>query len=343
VAPGRKTLRKIQWGIESTPGTAVAATAIWRGKGDTISDDREVTEVEEMVGIIGGTDRTLIARIFATLALSETEATYQQLPYLFAMLFGGVVTGVADGSGSTGFKYLTTIPTTSAPTGKFYTIETGDDFEAEEMEYTHAVKVTLSGVAGKALMVSAELQGRQATKTTFTGALSVVAVEDILTSMGTLALDAIGGTAGATVISNQLLSFKIDFEALWAPKDTIDGHLYFSFPQFTGQKISGELTFEHDTIVSGNAQNKAKWRAQTPQLMRLDFPGSSYATPGTGTSFTGGKSGLRVDLPIKWTKFAALSDQDGNDTVVATFSSRYNSTAATAGSVLITNEVSALP
>lgn len=343
MAPGRKTLRRVQWGKESTPGTAVAATAIYRTSGGgVIKDARTLNEVEEMIGIIGGADRTNIPKLFAQLTLAETEATYEQIPYLHAMLYGGAHVGVADGTSSSGYKYLTTIPTTSAPTIKAWTIEGGDDFEVEEIEYAHATKVSYSGVAGDVVKVSAEIQGRQVSVSSFTGAIAIPSVEDALVSNGKLYLDAIGGTVGSTAISNQLLAFKVDMEGMWIPKWTIDGALYFTFAQYANQKISGELTFEHDTIVSGTGQNKAKWRAQTPQLMRLDIPGSAYTTPGTGTSFSG-KKGLRFDLPIKWTNFAELGDQDGNDTVTATWSSRYNATAATAGSVLVCNEVSTLP
>lgn len=343
MAPGRKEKRSLQLGKETVAGTAVPATAIWRGPVNTIVDDREVVENEEQIGIIGGADRTHIPKLAASLTVPETEATFEQLPYPFAMLYGGAVTGVADGSGSSGYKYLTTIPTSSAPTAKTYTVETGDDFEVEEMEYAVAVKVTLSGVAGEAVKVTFDLIGRQATRTTFTGALSLVTVEDILTSMGALYLDAIGGTIGTTQVSNQLLAFSIDFEAMWIPKYTADGQLYFSFLMFTNKRVSGSLTFEHDTITSGSGGERANWRAQTARLLRLQFLGSMYGTAGTGTSFTGGRKGLRIDLPIKWLTWAELSDQDGNDTIEATFVSKYNATAGNAGSVLITNEVSALP
>jgi hypothetical protein len=342
VAPGSKELRKIQWGLEGTAGTATAATAIWRGPATSMVDALEVVESEEQIGIIGGADRTHIPKVGATLTVPETEATFEQLPYPFAMLYGGATTGVADGSGSSGYKYLTTIPTTAKPTAKTYTVETGDDFEAEEMEHAVAVSVTVSGVAGEAVKVTFDLIGRRATRVSFTGAISLPTVEDILASSGALYLDAIGGTIGTTAVSNQLLSFSITFEAMWVPKHTVDGQLYFTFLSFANKRITGELTFEHDTITSGSGGGKADWRAQTAKLMRLQFTGSSYATAGSGTTFTA-KKGLRIDLPIKWLTWSEIGDQDGNDTITATFVSKYNATAGNAGSVLITNELAALP
>lgn len=57
MAPGRKRLSYIQLGKESTAGTAVAATAIWRGMGSALSDDREIVQVEELIAIMDGAAR----------------------------------------------------------------------------------------------------------------------------------------------------------------------------------------------------------------------------------------------------------------------------------------------
>lgn len=341
---GRYGLSKAQAGFETTAGTAVAATMIWRGTAVHIDDQRVVTEVNESVGIFGGADRSYIARNLAQLAVNETEATYEQLPYLFVMMFGMNKTGVADGSGSSGYVYTANIPETAAPsmTGRFMTWETGDDIQAHEMEYTHALEINLKGTGGEAVMVTATLQGRKSSRTTFTGALTLADVEEILASKGALYIDAIGGSYGSSQISQQLLAFDITFTARWVPKFTLDGSLDFTFVHYTGHEIRGSLTFEHDsTSIVGSGDQIDLWRSQTAQKMRLEFTGAAYGTAGTGTTFDG-TSGLRIDLPFKWTRFAPISEQDGNSIIVADFYSRYNATAADAGSIVIANEVAAL-
>jgi len=334
----------VQLGRETTPGTAVAATTIWRGPASFIDDARTVEMVEEHVGIIGGTDRLIIPKLFATLALASTDATFEQLPWLFAASFGGAHVGVADGTASSGYVYATTIPTTAAPSlsGKTLTVETGDDVEAEEMEYSHVTEIRISGTAGEAVKVEATLQGRQASRVTFTAALSVPAVESILASKGTVYIDDDDGNFGGTQVSAQVLAFQLSFVARWVVKYTMDGALTFSFPQYTGHEITGSLTFEHDaTSVVGAAGEKAKWRARATRALRLEFDGSAYATPGTGTLFSGTK-GMQIDLPIQYTKFQPIGEQEGNSIIVADFVSRYNATLATAGAVRIANEVTAL-
>ncbi len=58
-------LGKLQLGKETTPGTSVAATSVWRGAASFISDDRVVKIVEEQVGILGSTNRSYISELMA--------------------------------------------------------------------------------------------------------------------------------------------------------------------------------------------------------------------------------------------------------------------------------------
>lgn len=337
MAPGRKALRKIQLGKETTAGTAVAATTIWRGAGNMLEDQRVVEEIEEMVGVFDGYDRTAITQLMAGLELAETPLTYEQFPYLMALAFGGPVTGTADGAG-TGKIYATTIPTSSGVTAVPYTIQGGDDAEAERMEYSLATKVTVKGAGGETVKMSATLLGRQVAQNAFTGSLSVPAIEDALTSKGKVYIDAIGGSFGGTQVANQILAFELNFEAMWVPKFTMDGNLYFSLVVFANKKVTGKLTFEHDTAVLGAAGAKLDFRNQTAKKLRIDLIGATLGTPGTYST-----KKVLFDLPIKYTKAGVIDDKDGNDIVDMEFRSRYNSTAGMAGSVTVVNETSPLP
>lgn len=342
---GIYALSRQQMGFETTPGTAVAATARWRGEASHIDDQRVMEYITEHIGIFGGANRLITPKLLAQLALTETNATFEQLPYLFAMLYGGAKTGAADGSGSSGYLYTTTVPVSTGPTmtGKTMTWETGDNARAHEMEYTHCIKVQLKGMAGEGLKVSATLQGRQATPVSFTGSLSPTAIDDILVSKGALYLEDADGDFGATQISQQVLGIDITLEAIWVPKWTMDGELYFQFIQYGGHTIKGNITFEHDTgDIVGSGDEIQKWRDRTPRLLRVEFTGDAYGTAGTGTAFDGAK-GLRLDLPITWDKFNPVANMDGNSIIVADFTSKYDLTATTSGSIVIANEVSALP
>lgn len=338
MAIGRKELRKLQLGWETSPnfGTPVAATTVWRGVGDMPEDKRVIEIVEEEVGIFGGTDRTHTPEISAALSLASTPATFEQLPILLAAGLGGAVTGVADGVG-TGKVYTTTIPTTSSPTNRSLTIEGGDDFEVEQLAYGKPVKIELTYAMNKAVMVAADLLGAQCARVaSFTADIALPAVENLQSNKTAFYLDAAGGTYGTTQVANTVIGCKLTFEPDWQPL-AVGGQLYPTLFNFVGVTITGEITFLHDTPVSGNAGEKAKWRAETARLLQIKTSGSALGTSGTYSART-----AIINLPIKWLKFPALGDENKNSVITATFESKYNTTAANRGSIIVVNEVTAL-
>lgn len=332
--PGVKALRKIQMGLETTAGVAVAATALWRGNG-TIEDARETVFVEEDVGYLSGLDRVYIPKLLAKLSLDETPATFEQLGYVFAAGIKNVVTGSADGAGS-GKIYTYTFPTTAANTYKTYTLEGGDDQQAEEMEYSHVEAFKLAGKGGEAVTVQADWQGRQVTATTYTGSIAAPTVEEVLFSKGKLYIDAIGGALGTTQKSNTLIGMELSVTTGLMPVWTADGNTYFSFTKLTMPEVVLKITFEHDGIAT---TEKSNWRAGTARLIRVNFDGTALATPGTSYTY----KTLRIDLAGKWETFDKLDEQDGNDIVTGTFRARYNATAAKFAEIVVVNELASLP
>ena len=330
---GSKKLRKIQMGRESTSGDAVVATTIWRGLG-MAADMRKVEFAEEDVGYLSGVDRTYTPQLLAGLAMESVPATFEQLPHL---LEAGIKTATptSDGSG-TGRIYAYAFPTTAKNTIKTYTLEAGDDQAAEEMEYCYVESFKLSGKGGDALMMSAEWRGRQLSTTSFTTGLSLVVVEEILFSKGTLAIDAVSGSIGATVKSSTLLAADLDVKTGWTHVFTGDGQLYFTFAKSTEPEVTLDITFEHD--ATGVAE-KAIWRAQTPRLIRLKFQGTALSSAGTTYTY----KTLIVDLAGKWESFDKIGEQDGNDVIKAKFRARYNTTGALFASMTIVNELASVP
>lgn len=330
-----KALRKIQMGLEaaSAHGTAVAATAIWRGEG-LIDDQTEVTFVPEDVGYLSGTDRTYIARVGGIINMTDTPATFEQLPYILAAGIQDIVAGTADGAGS-GKIYQYDMPTTAAKTIQSYTIEAGDDQQAEEMEYSFVEDFTLAGSAGEALMMSATWRGRQVSLATFTGPLSLVTVEEILFSKGKMYIDAASVAFGTTQASNTFLGMNLTVDTGWEAVETADGALYFTFAKSTMPEVLLNVTFEHDAVA---VAEKAAWRAETPRNIRLIWTGSALATTATYDVKT-----LQIDLAGKWESFDMISEQDGNDIVTGTFRSRYNADATQFAQFTIINEVATLP
>src|SRR4030042_1438141 len=99
---GIKALRKIQLGGETTSGTAVAATALWRGMG-TLEDQREIVFPAEDVGFLSGLDRSYVPKLAGAISFEDVEATFEQLPYIFE---AGVKTVAAGRDGTQGAGYV---------------------------------------------------------------------------------------------------------------------------------------------------------------------------------------------------------------------------------------------
>jgi len=324
---GIRALRKIQLGKETTAGTKVAADIIWRGTG-SIHDNMDLVFPTEDIGMLVPVGRSYIARYEAGLTLNDTEATFEQLPHLFEMGIESVtpVAGTSDYTYTYVMPYASTDLVSSTDLAT-YTVEGGDNAAAEEFGYGFARSISLTGSAGQALMMSAEIVGRQVEAGTFTPGIAIADVEEILFGMGKLYISDVKAFPATDLISNQLLGMSLSINTGWLPVYTADGALYFSFIKQTTPEVTLQITFEHDTTAIAE---KAKWRAQTPRIINLTFTG------------TDGKS-LAIDIAGKWASFDVLGEQDGNDIVSGTFIGSYNSTVGGMFQVAITNQLTTLP
>lgn len=328
---GVKKLRKIQLGKETTGGSKVDATTVWRGTG-TIEDGLVVMFPEEDVGYLSGLDRACIPKVEAHLSMDETPATFEQSIHIFN---AGIVTVSAVDDG-TGKKYVYTFPTTSESAIKTYTLEGGDDQQEEEFGYGFVESFTLSGVAGEPVMMSANWIGWVIAPGTFTTTgVTIPTVEEVLTSKGSLYIDAVSGAPGGTIKANTLIEFALNVKTGWQPTYCADGALYFSYHEQVGPEVTLDITFEHNTT---SVAEVAAWRAGTARLLRLSFAGTTFTA---GTSYS--NKILRFDLAGKWEKFEKLGEKDGNDVVKGLFRSRYDPTDTTFANITVVNKVATVP
>jgi hypothetical protein len=265
--------------------------------------------------------------------MPSVESTFEQLPYIFE---AGIAqeTATQDGTGS-GYIYAYVASTTSQNTTNTYTIEGGDDEQAEEFDYGFVKHFNLSGDGQGALMVSADWTGREATNSTFTAALSPTTVEEILVNNGTLYIDDTGGTVGTTQVSNTLFGIDLDWTTGLTEYWAVDGSLDFSLIKFTADDIVLTMTYEHN---SSAVSEKAKYRAGDVRLVRLNFEGAALGTAGTWSNKT-----LQIDLAGVYEDWSELQDQDGNDVITATLRVRYATADSLKAEVTVVNELSALP
>lgn len=328
---GIKKLRKILLGRETTAGTETDATTYWRGTG-TIQENIEVVFPDEDVGYLPGLNRTYIPKTEALLELDETPATYEGVLHLLEMGVKTATTATAGG----GVQYAYAFPTTSANTLKTYTVEGGDNQQETQFLYGFSPSFTLSGQAGEAVMMSGSIVGRQVATGTFTTNPTMPTVEEILFGKGKLYIDTAGGTIGTTQQTQTFLSFNLDVDTGWRAVYTGDGAIYFTFNKNVGPEIMLDIEFEHDSFATTAL---AAWRAETGQLVRVQFEGSTLTT--TGTAYT--TKTLRIDVAGSWESFEKIGERDGNDIVTGTLRGRYDSTAAQYATITSVVDITAVP
>jgi len=331
--PGRRKLSKIQLGIEgaATQGTAVPATVIWRGPAGFFEDEEVPVFAEEDLGLLAPVGRSYVPKAGATLAMPETEATYEQLPYI---LMAGVETeSVASATNSTGTYYTWTFEfaTGATKTTSTYTIETGDDVDQVEAEYCFVEDFNLKGAVDGPLMMSANWRGRQVTEEIdFTTGIALATVEEIIFNKGVLSIDA--NTIGTTPSVGSLID--LDFKAVTGLQayTTAEGNIYFYATKQVGPDITLAITFEHITAA---VTEKAACKAGTLRLIQLQW---------TGTDAVGGQAKtLTIQMAGYWEKFDSISETDGNNVVAGTFRAKYSSAEALYCNIAIINALSALP
>lgn len=331
---GTKALRKIQLGREATAGTAVAATAIWRGMG-TIEDTLQQNYVNEDVGVLAPPTRTNISFLGGKLELEEVEATFEQICHIFEAGIKLVGTGVADGTGS-GKIYNYPMHTTTRNAIKTYSIEGGDDQGAERMEYSFVESFKITGKARESVKMSAVWVGRQVQSNAFTALSTLTSVEDMIFAKSKLYLDPVTGTHGATQKSETLMELSLEITTGWQIVPVGDGNLYFATIKPVKPKGIATVTFEHDAT---SIAEKAFWRAQTPRLLRWIITGNAFTTAGT----TYPNKTFIVDLAGTWSKFDKIGEADGNDIVSGKFNMGYDATVAMAARFLVVNALATVP
>jgi hypothetical protein len=300
-----------------------------------IKDNREVIFPEEDVGILGGVDRSYIARQWSEISMPAVESTFEQVNYILEAGVQAVQTGSLDTGGS-GYIYSYAASTTAQNSTLTYSIEGGDDQQAEEFDYGFVKHFNLSGTGQGALMMSADWTGHTTTNADFTASLSIPSVEEILVNNAVLYIDDAGGGIGTTTVGDTLFGVDLDWttglQEYWA----VDGSLDFSLTKFTRDDIVLSMTYEHNASA---VTEKAKFRDGSTRLVRLLFEGSDLTTAGATYS----KKTLLIDLTGVYEDWSALEDQDGNDVVTATLRVRYGETDSSKADIVVVNELSSLP
>lgn len=338
---GHKALSKVQLGQEATPGIAVPADFVWRGPFAGLADARTTEMVDEQIGVALPSSRSYAAQLMAEWSQPVTPLTPQQAPHIFEAGIKAVGAGVADGD-SSGFLYRYPFGTTAINQIATYTIEAGDETQAEKAEYCFVRSFTITANRGEVLQISSEWAGRFVENAAFTAGVTAPAVSHIHASQGQVFIDNNDGAFGDSQLApGNVLSMTLNVTTGWTALFTVDsGQLYFHGHYFNIDEFEAslEMTFVYDTAAIAERE---LWRANEPRLVRVQFLGEAYATPGTTGEFT--TNAFRVDFPGAWESFNAVEHDEGLSIVNATLRGGYDNESAEGLELWVANELATLP
>lgn len=293
----------VQLGRETTPGTAVAATSIWRGLFGSPEDTRKRVTSEEQIGVLVPAERSYDVALGATLAMPATELTYEQVCHI---LEAGVGTVTPTGTGTYVRRYA--FPTDgSVNTLKTYTIEAGNKLvsaDVQEIPYCFVSEFELSGKAEEAWKMGATWMGQRLVGSSFTGSLALLEVSEAIFGNTKLYIDAGGGTIGTTQVLGVLMgaTIRVKTGVVFVPAG--DGVLYPTAHKFTKPEVTFSLTMEleQDTGVSRVATERGIFNSNGVRLIRLECPGLADRE-------------FIIDMAAKYDKIGSYENANGNTTV----------------------------
>jgi len=340
---GVKVLTKVQYGLESAHGTAVAADTMLLMTASLSEDDRQVHIPEVDMGV--RTNRLLSASVVRKLVadgigLEDTDGAYfQMFPVLFSCgLLGSV--SPAEQTGSQG-DYLWTFaaPQTATENIETLTLEVTDDVQAYEIPYCMVRSITISGdcVSGE-VHCSADLVGRFVDQTTVTGGVSIPTVEMCVGKLSQIYIDSTWAGIGGTELSNCLINWQVTLNTGAHPKFWGTANRYFSGHEQGAITGEAQFTFERTSDV---ATEELYFRpasggvARTDRFVQLKLSGTQI---GSGDNHT-----LALDMAGQWTSWSPLGgEEEGNSLDVATLTFGYDATGAQSFRALVTTNVSAI-
>lgn len=319
---------RTQLGRESTSGTAVASTTIWRGPFSMLEDARERTIVEEQIGAFVQAERSYDSRISARWSQPAAPLTYEQVCHI---LEAGVKTATPSGTGSVKTRvYDYPYTGTSVNTIKTYTIETGSatvSGDQYEMEYSFVEDFEFSGAFGEAWTMQSNWLGRQMTQASFTSSLTAPTVNDCLFNHTLLYIDASGGTIGTTQKTGVLTAASVKVKTGLMQVPVGDGALYSVSHKWTQPEITFSITMELEdgSVV---ATERGIYRSNGTRLIRLK------AAPSASLQF-------QIDMAAKYDSISDYENSDGNTTVTFEGHGVASSTDSLALTFTVLNSVSA--
>jgi len=331
MAAGLKALRKIQLGLETVPGTPVAATTRLLGQMKYDLDQKLYRAEDYDTGRLSSFERSIPVAISAKLPF-EADANYEQLAYLLGMAIKGGVAGVGGSSLYT-WTYLPNLSSLNAV--NTYTIQYGDDIQAFVSAFCFAQGLDLSWALDDVVKVKAALVGQTVATTTFVGGLVFPAtLNPVITNTGKLYIDTTWAGLGGTVKAATLLDGTWKITEGMIPIKYLDGFLWNS------DKTEKKRHIELEATMAFNPNLTALWAAYTASPQTAIFVRIKFTGPVTGA----GNMALQLEGCFTIEKLSPpFEDREGQNISKVKLVSQYDPVSGKEWQVVLTNAIGTLP
>lgn len=302
-------LQVTQVGVESTPGTAVAATQRLTG---TMIRPSPATNVRAHRGVGSKVAQAATSGYRHTVAAVEGQANYNDLVYLLTALLG---------AGTFGTNTVTWVPSRStALTPKPLTVEWGSAAQAEKFAYGMMESLKLRFTKTECA-VTGQMFGRALSEAiTLTASVPDLALVPIAETEWELYLGAAADLSDLALLT-RVDEAELNFANVWMPRFFANqAQNSFTIPVEKAWQVTGSFQIEAD--ATGNGFMTALL-AGTGQFLRIKCTG-----PGGASAF-----GLAIDIPI----FLMKSDRGDNEELgvnTYSFEARYVAAFNTTGGFL---------
>lgn len=279
-----RAFSKVQYGKESSKGTAVAAAKILAGaeiKGIPI--DRKPVFIEDALGVRAASARAKAYELLVEDTLTIPACYFQALPMIFSCGLKGNVTASETTAGQADYAWAFTPSMTATNTPDSLTLELGDDEVSGEIEHVMFKSIKISGEIAQdggdsPVAVEVAYFGRQFTKSTMTGALSLPTMTTMSAKLARIYKDAAWANKGTTELASILRGFEFEILTGLHPKFMGSADRYFS--TYGESIIGGMLTL----TLEGNADAETifdAYQSETAAAYAIKIAGPQI---GTGTA-----------------------------------------------------------
>lgn len=321
---GERAFSIVQYGKESTRGTAVAATRKLLGKAPAVKSDRKHIYPERANGLRAKSTDAQVHQYLYTNTLSVPNGYFQALlPFFGCGVKGGLAPSETTPSQSD-FLWNFVPSMTAANNPDALTLELGDDTQVFQAEYAMFEKLKLSwaiaqGNDAAPVSIEGDFFARQITRVSaFTSAIALPTVTDMNGILSRLYMDTSWAGIGTSEVANTLRSADVEILTGVHPKfngganKTFSGHAEGKFEVMLNVTLEGNAAA--DAIMDAHMD-------KTSHAVRLQINGPQI---GSGTS-----SKLAIDVWGSWEDVSPLGGEDRGDNLHnATFHGFYDATGA---------------